>query len=235
MSSIGKRLKEARLRSELDIEDVYLKIKISPNILIALEHDEAEAILEGLYVRKFLKQYADFLGLDGAGIEKEYAQAHNSLLKTEASQALKVVLPKPKASTINFSEKFAKKFFPAVIILLVFAISVVFLRNLAAQRRSKVVVPDTKGPAAMIPAKSELILIITAKEKVWIEVKSDGKILMKNFLSAGGKESWKAKDYFEITVGKPESVDIWLNEQKVVVPAHKKIRNARLDYRGIAL
>jgi cytoskeletal protein RodZ len=57
MSQIGQKLREAREKSGLEIEDVYLKIKISPNIIAALEHDEADAIIDQLYVRKFLKQY----------------------------------------------------------------------------------------------------------------------------------------------------------------------------------
>ena len=61
MSTIGQRLIEARKRNGWEIEDIYLKIKISSNVLIALEQDKAEEIVDDIYVRNFLKQYADFL------------------------------------------------------------------------------------------------------------------------------------------------------------------------------
>jgi hypothetical protein len=77
--------------------------------------------------------------------------------------------------------------------------------------------------------------MISSTEKVWIELKSDGQVIMKNFLNANSRESWKAKDNFELSVGKPEVISLWLNGQKLEIPQHKKIRKARIDQEGLNL
>ncbi len=60
-------------------------------------------------------------------------------------------------------------------------------------------------------------------------------MMMKNILPANSKESWKASEYFELSVGKPEAISIWLNGQKINIPQHKKIRKTRIDHEGFNL
>jgi cytoskeletal protein RodZ len=235
MSQIGQKLREAREKSGLEIEDVYLKIKISPNIIAALEHDEADAIIDQLYVRKFLKQYADFLGLDGGAIENEYSQVH-SPYKASEPEPLKVILPKTKKYSFKFPAGLIKK----VTIFIIFVLVIMGITSLIKNRKPKQIIinsPATEKPAvvipAAIPAQDELVLTIATTEKVWIDLKSDDEVIMKNFLNADSNESWKAKDYFELSVGKPEAITIWLNGQKIDIPKHKKIRKARIDRKGL--
>ena len=234
MPGIGQKLKEAREKSGLEIEDVYLKIKISPNILVALEHDEADTILDQLYVRKFLKQYAEFLGLDGMAIEKEYTQ-ESSLLKASEPEPLKVILPKTKKRLFKISVNLIKKAAIFILIIAVIFALVTLIKNI--KPKEGVVILETKEQetVSVIPVDNELTLIISTTEKVWIELKSDGEIIMKNFLNAECRESWKAKEYFELSVGKPEAISAWLNGRKLNIPQHKKIRKVRIDREGLNL
>jgi hypothetical protein len=114
------------------------------------------------------------------------------------------------------------------------------ITSLIKNRKPKQIIinsPATEKPAvvipAAIPAQDELVLTIATTEKVWIDLKSDDEVIMKNFLNADSNESWKAKDYFELSVGKPEAITIWLNGQKIDIPKHKKIRKARIDRKGL--
>ena len=58
------KLREAREAKKLSLEDVSLATKINSRILENLEAGQIEKLPSGLYARSFLKQYADFLGLD---------------------------------------------------------------------------------------------------------------------------------------------------------------------------
>jgi len=234
MPGIGQRLKETREKNGLEIEDVYLKIKISPNILVALEHDEADTILEPIYVKKFLKQYADFLGLDGIAVEKEYMQEYSSI-NTKETEPLKVIIPKTKKSSFKLPINFIKKTLIFIIIIVVIFSLVSLIKNIKSKKLITVEKVKEEEIITAIPVNSELILIIESTEKVWIELKSDGEIMMKNFLSANNRESWKANEYFELSVGKPEAINVWLNGQKLNIPQHKKIRKARIDQKGLNL
>lgn len=242
MSTIGKRLKEARENNGLEIEDIYLKIKISPNILIALENDKADTLLDQLYVRKFLKKYADYLGLDGAAMEKEYIQENNlknetASEKDEEQEPLKVNLPK----TGKLSFKLPLKLIIKVIALALALFLVIFgfnsLKRYIRNRPAKTAPVKTQviDNISSIPIEDELSLSILASEKVWLEIKSDGNVLMKNFLNSGSRETWQAKDYFELSVGKPEAITVWLNGRQLTIPKHKRIRDSRIDHEGLHL
>ena len=234
MSGIGQRLKEAREKNGLEIEDVYLKIKISPNILVALEHDEADTILEPVYVKKFLKQYAGFLGLDGIAVEKEYTQEYSSI-KAGQTEPLKVIIPKTKKVSIKLPLNLIKNVVILIIIIAAVSFLVGLIRNIKPKQPIVAQAVQEQDVVSVEPMTGELTLMISCTEKVWIELKSDGAMMMKNILPANSKESWKASEYFELSVGKPEAISIWLNGQKINIPQHKKIRKTRIDHEGFNL
>jgi cytoskeletal protein RodZ len=62
---IGSSLREARLRQGLELADAADAIKVRARFLEALESDRFELLPEGPYLRSFLREYAEYLGLDG--------------------------------------------------------------------------------------------------------------------------------------------------------------------------
>lgn len=71
--SIGEQLKAARERKRLTIEEVAKATKIHRNTLTALEADSADALLNPVYVKNFIKTYAKYLGEDGQALARAYA------------------------------------------------------------------------------------------------------------------------------------------------------------------
>ena len=69
---LGEKLKQARERKSLTIDQVQKQTKIYSNVIIALEEGRCEEVVPGLYVKSFLKKYAQFLGLDPSVVLKEY-------------------------------------------------------------------------------------------------------------------------------------------------------------------
>jgi transcriptional regulator with XRE-family HTH domain len=62
---IGSSLREARQRQGLEVSDAAEAIMVRARFLEALESERFELLPEGPYLRSFLREYAEFLGLDG--------------------------------------------------------------------------------------------------------------------------------------------------------------------------
>ena len=65
MFEIGNSLREARLRQGLEFPEIEQATKIRGKYLRALEEEQFEVLPAQTYVKGFLRNYADFLGLDG--------------------------------------------------------------------------------------------------------------------------------------------------------------------------
>jgi cytoskeleton protein RodZ len=78
MDEIGAELREARMRLKIDINEVELRTKIRAKYLRALENEEWDLLPGEVYVRSFLRTYADFLGLDSRHLLDEFRRRHES-------------------------------------------------------------------------------------------------------------------------------------------------------------
>jgi len=72
MAAISETLRQARLRSGVDLDRLAAKTKINPRYLQAIEAGEFEKLPGGIFARMFIKQYADAVGLDGASFADEF-------------------------------------------------------------------------------------------------------------------------------------------------------------------
>lgn len=73
MESIGQSLREARERLGLTVEEAERATRIRAHHLMALEAGDLEALPSPVHARGFLKNYAEFLGLDANAILLRYA------------------------------------------------------------------------------------------------------------------------------------------------------------------
>jgi cytoskeleton protein RodZ len=69
---IGNSLREARHRQELELSEIEQATKIRARYLQALEEEQFDALPAQAYVKGFLRNYADHLGLDGQLYVDEY-------------------------------------------------------------------------------------------------------------------------------------------------------------------
>lgn len=72
MKDIGRQLKAKREELGLTVEQVQAETKIRRKYLEALETGAVEVIPGEVYVKGFLRFYANFLGLDGLGLVRDY-------------------------------------------------------------------------------------------------------------------------------------------------------------------
>jgi transcriptional regulator with XRE-family HTH domain len=72
MPEIGATLREARMRARIDITEVEEATKIRAKYLRALENEEWSLLPGSTFVKSFLREYAQFLGLDARRLVEEY-------------------------------------------------------------------------------------------------------------------------------------------------------------------
>lgn len=70
--TVGDQLQLAREKAGLTIKRISKKTKINQKYLEALENEEYDKLPRGLYERKFLKEYAEFLELDKNTLIEEF-------------------------------------------------------------------------------------------------------------------------------------------------------------------
>jgi cytoskeleton protein RodZ len=96
MPSVGQRLREARERHGLSVDDVIAKIKLAPRQIIALEADDFQALPETAFVRGFVRSYARLLQLDAQSLLDDLPGAQVAKIEVNAD---KVEAPFPSERT----------------------------------------------------------------------------------------------------------------------------------------
>jgi cytoskeleton protein RodZ len=76
MAEIGSTLREARMRAHIDISEVEASTKIRAKYLLAIENEEWDLLPGAVYVKSFLRTYADYLGLDSRLLIDEFKRRY---------------------------------------------------------------------------------------------------------------------------------------------------------------
>jgi cytoskeleton protein RodZ len=76
MAEIGSTLREARMRAHIDITEVEASTKIRAKYLRAIENEEWDLLPGAVYVKSFMRTYADYLGLDSRLLIDEFKRRY---------------------------------------------------------------------------------------------------------------------------------------------------------------
>lgn len=80
------------------------------------------------------------------------------------------------------------------------------------QKEPSVRPPEKAQPKARYPVTGpDIRLGMRAKEDCWVDLKADGRVLLRGILRKGTFESWQAKDRIEFSLGNAGVVDLELN------------------------
>lgn len=253
--SVGSKLKEARAKKSLAIEQVQKATKIHSTVLIALEEGRESELLTDTYIRSFLKKYAQFLGLNSVELLKEYFPVYPE------SPSVNIPVHEntfPPETTIT--PKFlyiAGRVVLAILFILLFifvvgkaaslkkpkaarARSAVILKKQSAQSTkvsSKKKSASKQNPESkeLIPKSTPLSLVIKVKEPVLVQLKKDGVIIFARVLTKGLTETIIADDSIELGIGKAKALGLTLNGRPIVLPANKVKFGLEITRKGIKL
>ncbi len=235
MATIGEILKKAREARKLSLDSVYQATRINPRILLALEADEFDKLAGTLYVKSFLKKYAEFLGLNSSEVVNSYLA-----LNPPRPPSTPAVTPQKEAGFGSVSKIRAALFILAGFISLFIILFLLRLlirpeRDYSRVRAEKKTVKVTSPEVFSIPRAEELVLKIKAQKETWIQLKSDGRVVFQHILSAGREESWKAKNNFELWVGDAGNLTLLLNGKPLGSLGRGVKRGIVIDHSGLQM
>lgn len=88
LKKIGEMFKERRMERNLSLKEIETATSIRMNYLKAIEEGELFNLISPVYAGGFIKQYAQYLGLDGNRILKEQAPNLKNAKKQEFAYGL---------------------------------------------------------------------------------------------------------------------------------------------------
>jgi cytoskeletal protein RodZ len=98
LTELGKRLKEAREAKNISLDELQDMTKIQKRYLIGIEEGNYAIMPGNFYVRAFIKQYAEAVGLDPEQIFEEYKQDIPQTYQEEVPQPLSRVKTRQQLS-----------------------------------------------------------------------------------------------------------------------------------------
>lgn len=242
---IGEKLREAREKKALTIDQVQKQTHIHSTVISALEEGRADEILAPNYVQSFLKKYANFLGLDSKSLVGLYVSSHPELCKM--SSQLSRLETKSAAPANNIFPVVRRILISILIITIAFfaakKITNIFKSKKSAKGAVTAAAAKTGGKKTgsakrndafkEIPRSTALSLIIKVDRPVMVQVKKDGVVLFKRVLKKGSVESLTAKNSINIFVAKAESIELTLNGRKLGSPGRGTIEDLEITRSGL--
>ena len=116
MADIGDKLRSAREAKGLSIEDIEKATKIQGRYLTAIEQDDFDKLPGDFYVRAFIRQYAQVVGLDGKQLLSEY---HNDIPQAEPEEYVEDSIDNKSeevSKTTSNKKKIWKEYLPRIIV-----------------------------------------------------------------------------------------------------------------------
>ena len=102
MISIGNTLKDARNKKTLSFDEIHAKIKIHPRVLQLLEEEKFGELPSPLFVKSFLRSYAEFLEVS----PEEVIQAYERTGAKSPEQTLYIKPAETKNETFDVQKIF---------------------------------------------------------------------------------------------------------------------------------
>ncbi|MBI1976453.1 MAG: helix-turn-helix domain-containing protein [Candidatus Omnitrophica bacterium] len=230
-SAASEILKETREAKGLSLEDVSVATKINSRVLGDIESGAFEKLPAEVYVKSFLKEYADFLGLNAQEVLSRYQQAPPSSRKKQISvpKEQDVPLAGPPAA------KKRNKPFPVLpalmavggIVILIgggYAVTAINQRIKELKQAGPVSfrgMVDSRSAPLLIPRNIPLEVTLRAVEPTWVQVRVDDQMVFQNILAKDSFEVWYPKQKAELWVGNAGGVEILLNKKFLGSPGKK--------------
>lgn len=136
LTELGARLKEARLAKGYSLDDLQEITKIQKRYLIGIEEGNYSIMPGSFYVRAFIKQYAEAVGLDAEQILTEYRSDIPAAQKEEVAQSFTKSPSRRKMASSSNSK--LMEAMPKLIVALFAIVILVVITTLYMQKASNV-------------------------------------------------------------------------------------------------
>lgn len=217
LTEIGAHLRSIRTQKRISIDDVVTKTMIQKRFLEAIEKGQPEDLPEALYVRGFIRRYADMLGLNGTQLSEAFPLGSESLASTNTNGLLN------SGSGVALRPWHLYIFYTVLILLAGLGLSYVLSRQTAPKAGNSggaslvqpvsSASPKPKPVAAKKPASpaAPVAAQLTLKADAYLEVLADGQSAYTGTLRAGSTRNFTAKREIRLFTGNAGGVTLGVN------------------------
>jgi cytoskeletal protein RodZ len=233
---IGNSLREARLRQQLDFPELEQQTKIRSKYLKALEDEKFDLLPAPTYVKGFLRNYADALGLDG----QLYVDEYNSRFITGEED-----VPLRPRDYQRRPQPLGHRFEARGILIAVGAIAAIFALVIVAWKFGS---NNSPTPPAVAPVKkhhrprapmARLVLTATNGDS-WVLIRArsqSGPTKYEGTLQQGQELAFTKRPFLFprlwMAVARPKNVVAQLNGHVRVIPGSGKVTQVIVTPRAI--
>jgi transcriptional regulator with XRE-family HTH domain len=253
---IGKIFREAREKMGLSVEEANERSRIHINVINDIESGVFDR-LGKLYLRSFLKKYADFLKLDRKEMVEKFENVASNIPETEFDPDIKKRNEDREAKIVD-TEKMIQVsligLFSVIFIVLVFIlvgrVKSKFAEAPAGEETAAVRTERTAAPAVKKEAASrvsrakiapkpspiaEVTLTLEARGEAWVKVMEGGNTLFVGILRRGNKKTFNANSVITIWTGRADMLDFTVNNRSIGSVAEGVVKNIKVSKEGITI
>jgi len=243
---VGERLANERRKQGRALAEVEGATKIMGRLLDALEHQRWDELPAPVYVKGYITNYAQYLGLDPQPFIEEYLQDTAAAPASTSIRHIPERTVVPHRSQVHAIPRrlwIAVAIGVAVLLLALWAFSA-----LTGGDEQPPVPPSTTTPTpdatqtapgvvetatvgtAVEPAPGTFVLSVAVAtgQSSWVRVTVDGLVAYEGTLAGGTTKEWTVTEEATVRVGKPGSVTVSRDGQPVEVPTSGGIAEVTL-------
>jgi cytoskeletal protein RodZ len=226
VQTLGEILRSEREKKGLSVKEIEVATSIRTIYISAIEEGNYSIIPGEVYLKGFIRNYSNFLGLDGQQFVDLYRQSQNSTSSTEE------IVSNANSPSVEQSIKKTNHFNIKWLAISLLAICVVggtwwFLDSPKSMQEPKVdtqVQPTPVIPSQAIkeqstipstPATKSVTIIAKYTDQCWTSVTADHKMIYEGIPQAGETLTWTAEQNITIKAGNAGGVDIVYNGQSL--------------------
>jgi cytoskeletal protein RodZ len=236
----GAQLRQARESRGLSLDEVSSRTRVQRRYLQALEEGTVDKLPEPVYARGFLKRYADFLGLDSAGIAERYFPMADIRKQGSSGPLLMPTPPKQTnwlgytvgvvVAVLGLSAFFALKTsnspsapsIPAVTAQTPAKLKsspvpkgtkTALTPSQAAKQTQPILTPPSVTP---VPTQAQPVQVaVNVAADTWVRVSADGRTVFQGVLPKGAQRNWSAKQFVKFRTGNAGGILVSHNQKAI--------------------
>lgn len=223
METVGQILRAEREKQNLTVKDVERETSIRALYITSIEEDKYKVIPGEVYLKGFIRNYANFLGLNGPELVNLYRESQ----QPEEPVALeKPAAPPTTLPTENQSIAFKvppKAAAAAILVVAALGIGVWAYQGSSkapgsapetkVQQQQAAVPSPSAAPAAPEKQPQAKPVMVQAKytAECWTQVMADGKQIYEGTPKVNESFTWEAEKTISIKAGNAAAVDVTIN------------------------
>lgn len=225
----GQYLQTARLAARVSREQVAEQTRVSPAILQAIEEEDFDRLPQPVFLKGFLRAYAQAVGADGEEAVRRYERSigRRHLLRSGRSDAL----PTPGGGGGG------RRFAVALLLLAAMAAATIWVYRATDRQAAPPHVEQAAAPGGdaarepeppLVPAAGSRaarplrhVLTIQAREDGWVKAVVDDANPTEHALKAGDRLRLEARGGFNLLLGNAGGLLLTLDGKPVAVPGKR--------------